>query len=112
VPLFAAAYDPAAHTVTPTPRDTVPKQTLQLTITASSLLDASEQPVAGNQGQPAGNFVATFGNAGVSLASAHRASGTISAQALDALLAREGNPTSALFDTVRMRRCGGWGARG
>jgi hypothetical protein len=90
VPLVAAAYDPAAHTVTLTPRGTVRKQTLQLSITASSLLDASEQPLDGNRdGQPGGGFAATFGNAGIRLASVPHPGHhhTISAEALDALLA-------------------------
>jgi hypothetical protein len=89
VPLAAAAYDPAAHTVTLTLRGTVPKQTLQLSITGSSLLDASAQPIDGNRdGQPGGGFAATFGNAGIRLASVPRSGlhHSISANALDALL--------------------------
>jgi hypothetical protein len=89
LPLVSAAYDPAAHTVTLTPRGTVPKQTLQLSITASSLLDASEQPIDGNRdGQPGGGFAATFGNAGIRLASVARSGlhHSISADGVDALL--------------------------
>jgi hypothetical protein len=107
VPLVSAGYDPAAHTVTLTPRGTVPKQTLQLSITASSLLDASEQPIDGNRdGQPGGGFAATFGNAGIRLASVRRPGlqHSISANVLDVLLVadrlharRALSSTSALF---------------
>jgi hypothetical protein len=89
MPLISAAYDLAAHSVTLTPRGTVPKQTLQLSITASSLLDASEQPTDGNRaGQPGGGFAATFGNAGIRLAGVPRPGlqHSISANALDAPL--------------------------
>jgi len=60
--LTSAVYSPAMVTVTLTPKGTVPNQTLQLTITAGLVLDAQGQPIEGNQG---GNFVATFGRAGI-----------------------------------------------
>jgi hypothetical protein len=111
VSLISAAYDPAAHTVTLTPRGTVPKQTLQLTITGTSLLDANEQPIDGNRdGQPGGNFMATFGNGGIRLAGVHRAGGAISVRALDALLAAGADPSSTLFYPVRAPSRGGRGA--
>jgi hypothetical protein len=90
MPLVSAAYDLAGHTMTLTPMGTVPKQTLQLSIAGSSLLDTSAQPIDGNRdGQPGGSLAATFGNAGIHLASAPRPGlqHSISANALDALLA-------------------------
>jgi hypothetical protein len=73
VPLTSAVYDPAAATVTLTPRGTVASQTLQLTITAAGTLDAMGRPIDGNRdGQPGGDFQATFGAAGIRLASVVR----------------------------------------
>src|SRR5262249_28825506 len=113
VVLTSAVYDPVMDTVTLTPRGAVPKATLQLTITASTLLHASGQPIDGNRdGQPGGNFVATFGNAGIRLAGAPHAGGTVSVQALDSLLVGQADPTSALFETARAPRRGGRGSRG
>jgi hypothetical protein len=89
MPLVSAAYDLAGHTVTLTPRGTVPNQTLQLSITGSSLLDASAQRIDGNRdGQPGGSLAATFGNAGIHLSSVPLPGlqHSISANALDALL--------------------------
>jgi hypothetical protein len=86
VALASAVYDPATDTVTLTPRGTVPKGTLQLTINAAGTLDAEGRPIVGNQGS---NVVATFGSGGgVSLARAGRPGPSIrvSAEAFDALM--------------------------
>jgi hypothetical protein len=86
VALASAVYDPAMETVTLTPRGTVPKQTLQLTINTVGTLDAEGRPIQGNQGS---NVVATFGRSGgVSLANTAGPSAAprVSAQAFDALL--------------------------
>jgi hypothetical protein len=56
VPLGSAAYDPVVRTVTLIPQGSVPKQKLQLTITAVGLLDAQGRPVNNDQ-----NFVAVVG---------------------------------------------------
>jgi hypothetical protein len=71
VALISAVYDPALHTVTLTPKGTVPKQTLQLTITASGTLDAEGRSIDGNRdGRPGGDFQATFGRTGIRLSRA------------------------------------------
>ena len=63
--LKSAIYSPTTNTVMLLPRHSVPNQTLQLTIVARGVLDALGRPIVANQ---AGNFVATFGKRGVSLA--------------------------------------------
>jgi hypothetical protein len=74
VGLVSAAYDPAARTVTLTPRGKVPNQAVQLTIDAASLLDGNAQSIDGNgDGQPGGDFRATLGKGGIGLASTARA---------------------------------------
>src|SRR5262249_7458680 len=61
VPLAAVAYDPAAHSITLTPRGKVPHQTLQLSIDAALVLDAQGRPIDGNHdGRPGGTYVATL----------------------------------------------------
>jgi hypothetical protein len=75
--------------VTLTPRGKVPRQSLQLSIGASSVHDTQGRPLDGNRdGQPGGDFQATFGNAGIRLAGAPRTgpSSAVSAAAFDALL--------------------------
>jgi hypothetical protein len=68
IALVSATYDPAAHTVTLTPRGKVPPQTVQLTINAAGTLDTQGRPIDGNRdGQPGGDFQSTFGTAGVRL---------------------------------------------
>jgi hypothetical protein len=87
VALTSAVYDPAMETVTLTPRGTVPKRTLQLTINAAGTLDAEGRPIVGNQG---GNVVVKIGRrGGVRLSSAERSGPPvrIPAAAVDALLA-------------------------
>jgi hypothetical protein len=80
VALASASYDPAAHTVTLTPRGKVPAQSLQLTITAAGTRDVQGRPLDGNRdGQPGGDAVVTIGKGGVPIAA-------VSARALDALL--------------------------
>jgi hypothetical protein len=89
VPLTSATYDPALHTVTLTPGGKRTSSTLQLTINAAGTLDSVGRPIDGNRdGQPGGDVVATFGNAGIRLARASPAgpSGRVSAQAFDALI--------------------------
>jgi hypothetical protein len=67
----------------------------------TGLPDASEQPIDANRdGQPGGNFVVTFGAAGIRLASFQRAGWAISLRALDALLVEEADPTAAEFAPV------------
>jgi hypothetical protein len=59
--LVSAVYNATAHTVTLTRGGKLPKQALQLTITASGLLDSQGRPIDGNKdGQPGGNFQTTF----------------------------------------------------
>jgi hypothetical protein len=87
VALVSAVYDPAMETVRLTPRGTVPKRRLQLTINAAGTLDAEGRPIVGNQGV---NVVVTIGNrGGVSLSSAERSGPPvrIPAAAVDALVA-------------------------
>jgi hypothetical protein len=70
VALTSAVYNPSLDTVTLTPRGTIPKGPLQLTIIAAGTLDAEGRPIDGKRdGQPGGNFVATFGAGGIRLAS-------------------------------------------
>jgi hypothetical protein len=89
--IASASYDPAAHTVTLTPRGKVPSQAVQLTITAAALLDAHSQPIDGNRdGRPGGDYTATGARGGISLAGtraeASGLSGRILAEAVDALV--------------------------
>ena len=86
LPLVSATYSSAMNTVTLTPRGTVPAGTLQLTINATATLDSEGRPIEGKQG---GNVVATFGKAGITLASVSRLAlaSRVSAEAVDAVLA-------------------------
>ena len=89
VPIASVKYDPLAHTMTLTPRGTVPNQTLQLGISAALTLDAQGRPIDGNRdSQPGGDFKARFGKGGASLASTFGSGTTsrVSAAALDKLL--------------------------
>jgi uncharacterized repeat protein (TIGR01451 family) len=71
VKLTTATYDLAMHTVTLTIKGKLPTQPLQLSISGGSVVDANGQSIDGNHdGQPGGNFQATFTKAGVKLASA------------------------------------------
>jgi hypothetical protein len=65
-------------------------QTDQLKITASDLTDALGRPIDGNDdGQPGGNFLATFSKQGVAFAQGHPAArASLDAVAVDAVLAR------------------------
>ena len=66
VVLASAVYNASAHTVTLTPKAKLPTGMLQLTIIASAVFDAEGRPIDGDRnGQPGGNFVATFRGAGV-----------------------------------------------
>jgi RHS repeat-associated protein len=66
VGLTSAVYDPVLHTVTLTPRGSVAKKSLQLTINATAALDAQGEPIDGDRdGRSGGDFQATFGTAGV-----------------------------------------------
>ena len=57
-----AAYNAAAHTVTLTLAGKVPAGPLQLTITASGVLDSNGRPIDGkNNGQPGGDYQTTLG---------------------------------------------------
>ncbi len=57
--------------MTLTPKAKLPTGVLQLTIIASAVFDAEGRPIDGDRnGQPGGNFVATFRGAGVVFASA------------------------------------------
>jgi len=68
--LTSATYDPSTNTVTLATRSKLPTQPLQLSINAAAVVDAQGQPLDGNHdGQPGGNFQATFGKAGLKLAS-------------------------------------------
>ena len=61
VAITAAAYNPAAQSVTLTPAGKLPTGPLQLTITASGVLDAQGRALDGNgDGQPGGNFQTTL----------------------------------------------------
>ena len=99
VALTAAVYDLALHTVTLTPKGSVPKAKLQLTINAAGILDAAGGPIDGNHdGRSGGDFQATFGKAGIRLSRAavpgpHAGiAGRISAAAIDALFERADSP--------------------
>jgi hypothetical protein len=86
VALKSAVYDPATDSVALVPKGTVPKQPLQLTITATGTLDAEGRPIDGNRdGQPGGDFQVSFKGSGIQLSGV----GEISAAAVDALLAAE-----------------------
>jgi hypothetical protein len=61
VKLTSATYDPSGHTVTITPKGTVPASPLQLTIIAAKTLDAEGRQIDGDHdGQPGGNFKTTL----------------------------------------------------
>jgi hypothetical protein len=89
VPLVSAAYAATTNTVILTPRGKLPKQTMQLTINAEAVRDASGRPLDGNRDrQPGGNFVAILNGGGViSMARARPSAerSRVSAQAFDAL---------------------------
>ena len=71
VALVSAVYSASGSkfTVTLTPKAKLPTGPLQLTIIAAGTLDAEGRPIDGNRdGQAGGNFVATFGGAGIVLA--------------------------------------------
>jgi hypothetical protein len=71
VPLTSATYDSALDTVTLTLRGKVIYSTLQLTINAARTLDSMGRPIDGNRdGQPGGDFLATFGRAGIRISRA------------------------------------------
>ena len=85
------------NTVTLTIKGKLPTQPLQLSISAGAVVDANGQLIDGNDdGQPGGNFQATFGKAGLKLASVSAAGVVrpISARALHALVV-PGHPDSA-----------------
>ena len=89
-PTYAATANPTAYTVTLTPKGTVPKQPLQLTINAAGTLDAAGRPIDGNRdGQPGGDFQATFQGGGIRLAGISQAGfpGRVAPESFDALMA-------------------------
>jgi hypothetical protein len=74
--------------MTLTPKGKIPKQTLQLSITGSGILDSHGHPIDGNRdGQPGGDFQVTLGKGGNSLAgvSPTGLTGRVSAKAFDTL---------------------------
>ena len=82
VALTSAVYDPVQHTVTLTPKGSVAKETLQLTINATGTVDAQGKPIDGDRnGKPGGDFQASFGGAGIHLS-------RISPAAVDSLFER------------------------
>jgi hypothetical protein len=87
VAVSSAVYDPAAHTVTLTPRGTLPNQPLQLNINPAMVPDAQGRPIAGS-------VMLTLGKGGITLASTLRPSlsSRVSAGAIDTLLAAEWVP--------------------
>jgi hypothetical protein len=84
--LDGAAYVSNLNEVLLLPQRPLPTGTLQLTIVTSGVLDAEGRPIQGN---PGGNLVATFGKAGITLASAGRGRlpSRTPAEAVDTLLA-------------------------
>jgi len=75
VKITSATYNAATNTVTLTTRSKLPNQPLQLAINSAAVVDAQGQPIDGNHdGQPGGNFQATFTKAGLKLASVSAAS--------------------------------------
>ena len=88
VPFSRATYSPSLKTVTLMPRGKVPKGDTQLTINASSVLDAESRELDGNDdGQPGGNYVATLNNQDVITAAISAASArSMSEKATDAAL--------------------------
>ena len=88
--LGSAAYNASTFAVTLTPGKQPLKPPVQLTLIAAGLVDLSGQAIDGNDdGQPGGNFVATLGGIGASVALAEgsaRSAGPASG-AVDALLA-------------------------
>ncbi len=91
IPLVSASYAAATNTVTLTPRGTLPKLTMQLTVNAALIKDANGQALAGSRsGQPGTNFVATLNSHGVISTTAVPAPAhvdAVSARAFDALMA-------------------------
>jgi hypothetical protein len=56
------------HTVTLTPRGSVARKTLQLTISATGTRDARGEPIDGDRdGRSGGDFQATLGSVGIHL---------------------------------------------
>ena len=75
VKLTSAVYDAVTNSVTLTIKAKLPTQPLQLSLNASAVVDSHGQPIDGNRdGQPGGNFQATFAKAGLNLASASASS--------------------------------------
>ena len=91
VPLASAVYNSTALTVTLIPKGKLNlSKPEQLRITAALLTDAYGRPLDGNyDGQPGGNFVATFKNRGITFAQVKSAARieALSASAVDAVFA-------------------------
>ena len=91
VPLASAVYNSTALTVTLIPKSKLNlSKPEQLRITAALLTDAYDRPLDGNyDGQPGGDFVATFKRGGVTFAQVKSAARieALSASAVDAVFA-------------------------